>query len=322
MSEKLEFHEGERLVQRLAGVEDEARLVERIYRGSIPPAAAAFLAEQRLVVAASEDQRGRVWASLLAGPPGSFQATDERTVRISARPLEGDPLGEAVTRGGRVGLLALDPATRRRMRLNGVARAGSGAWFDLQAEQVYGNCTRYIQRRVAVWGDPDGPGSRERTAAGSGSPARSDRLTPAQRDRIVATDTLFIATRHPEHGADASHRGGPPGFVQVRRGRDGRDLVLLPDYPGNNMFNTLGNLVVDPAVGLLLVDFEGSLVLMLSGAGRIRWEPEMTGAFPGAERVIEVAVREVLALDRPAHERWTLAQSPSRRPAAGGGSAA
>ncbi|HSB55135.1 MAG TPA: pyridoxamine 5'-phosphate oxidase family protein, partial [Gemmatimonadales bacterium] len=122
MSDKLGFHEGERLVQRQAGVEDEARRLERIYRATIPPAAAEFLAEQRLAVAGSVDAAGQVWASLLAGPPGSFRAVDERTVRISARPLAADPLRETVMRGGWVGLLVLDPATRRRIRLNGVAR--------------------------------------------------------------------------------------------------------------------------------------------------------------------------------------------------------
>ena len=56
-------------------------------------------------------------------------------------------------------------------------------------------------------------------------------------------DVLFIATAHATRGADASHRGGNPGFIEVLDGK----TVRIPDYAGNSMFNTLGNLVVNPA---------------------------------------------------------------------------
>jgi hypothetical protein len=59
------------------------------------------------------------------------------------------------------------------------------------------------------------------------------------------------------------------------RVRDERTLEF-PDYPGNNMFNTLGNLVVHPRAGLLFVDFERGDLLQLTGSARILWEPETT----------------------------------------------
>ena len=98
---------------------------------------------------------------------------------------------------------------------------------------------------------------------------RSSALDARTRALVAGADTFFIATWHPGGGADASHRGGRPGFVRVL---DDRTLEF-PDYPGNNMFNTLGNLVGHPRAGLLFVDFERGDLLQLTGRAKIRWEP-------------------------------------------------
>lgn len=70
-----------------------------------------------MVVVGSVDAGGRVWASLLVGEPGFLWAPDERTVRIAATPLPGDPLAEPLRRAGtKVGVIAIDLATRRHVR--------------------------------------------------------------------------------------------------------------------------------------------------------------------------------------------------------------
>jgi predicted pyridoxine 5'-phosphate oxidase superfamily flavin-nucleotide-binding protein len=93
----------------------------------------------------------------------------------------------------------------------------------------------------------------------------TSRLDARQRAWIGNADTLFIASFHPEGGADASHRGGFPGFVSVL----GDDRLAFPDFPGNAMFNTLGNLTEYPRAGLLFVDFETGDVLQLSGRAQV-----------------------------------------------------
>ena len=70
-----------------------------------------------------------------------------------------------------------------------------------------------------------------------------------------------MATANPAGHLDASHRGGHPGFVRV--GDDGR--LWIPDYPGNSMFMTLGNLALYPAAGLLFLDFAGGQALQVTG---------------------------------------------------------
>jgi hypothetical protein len=251
------FHSGEREVQRRAGVADEARAVGRGVGRAVTPPVERFLARQRLAVAASLDAEGRVWASLLGGPVGFVSAADPSRLRIATSPIPGDPLTGNLAARPELGLLVIDPQTRQRMRFNGRARlSADGLSVDLQ--QVYGNCPRYIQLREA---ETDGVAAPE-------APRVTSRLDARARATIGNADTLFIASFHPDGGADASHRGGFPGFVRVV----GDDRLAFPDYSGNNMFNTLGNLVGYPRAGLLFVDFATGDVLQVTARAKV--EPD------------------------------------------------
>ena len=169
------------------------------------------------------------------------------------------------------------------MRLNGEAERRPDG-IHVFARQVYANCPKYIQAREwkALAREP-GAGRREHIR-------RSEALTDEQRWRIPRADTFFIASAHPEGGADASHRGGQPGFVRFAED----DVLEFPDYPGNTMFNTLGNIATDPNAGLLFLDFERGGTLQLAGKAKIVWEPERAALFAGAERVVEFRVEEVI----------------------------
>jgi predicted pyridoxine 5'-phosphate oxidase superfamily flavin-nucleotide-binding protein len=228
-----------------------------------------------LAVAASRDEAGRVWASLLTGPPGFVRAVDEQLVLVGAQPRPGDPLAGNLGHRPDLGLLVIDLATRRRLRLNGQALLDPEHGIFLSVEQAYGNCPRYIHQRTVEPLPSDQP---MRPAE------RSSALGPAQRALIGSAVTFFIASAHPEGGADASHRGGPPGFVRVVDDQ----TLSFPDYPGNNMFNTLGNLAVQPRAGLLFLDFETGSMLQLTGRTRLDWN---TGSV-----VVRFEIDEVLEL--------------------------
>jgi predicted pyridoxine 5'-phosphate oxidase superfamily flavin-nucleotide-binding protein len=278
------FHEGELAVQARAGVRDVARRVGGGIRSTIPAVAREFLRGQPMVVLAAADATGDVWASLLSGAPGFAQAVDERTVRLDAAPRPGDPLNEHLRSGDLVGLLAIEFATRRRMRLNGHVERLPGGRLLVHTREVYANCPKYIQRR-------------EWEATGEHRSDRADRrqgtqLLAAQQQWIRGADTFFIASLHPVAGADASHRGGNPGFVQVVS----PTRLVFPDYAGNNMFNTLGNLVASPRAGLLFVDFERGRTLQLTGTAMIDWDPAHAAGFAGAARLVEFDVRRAVEI--------------------------
>ncbi|HEY8514725.1 MAG TPA: pyridoxamine 5'-phosphate oxidase family protein [Candidatus Binatia bacterium] len=260
------YHEGELAVQRRLGVEAMAAKIGRGIHAELPPAAVEFLAARSFVIVAAANEAGEVWASPLVGAPGFLHAESPRALAIDAALHAGDPLRDALTRETKVGLLAIDFATRRRVRVNGVARLRRGGGLALEVEQAYANCPRFIHRRLPT----------ERTAAlAPQEPARSRTLTSAQQAWIASTDTFFVATAHAERGADASHRGGPPGVVGVL---DERTLAW-PEYAGNTMLQTLGNLAVDPACGLLLVDFGRGATLQVTGRATLLWDaPARAGA--------------------------------------------
>ena len=299
------FHEGERAVQGRAGVRELAARVGGGIAPAVPPMAAAFLRERSWLVVGAVGDDGRAWATILAGAPGSFAAEDERTVRLTARPAPGDPLGDGLVAGGAVGLIAMDLASRRRMRLNGTLASIDEVGYRVRVEQVYANCPKYIQARALD--DPSEPG-----VPGAPSRARRGRaLSAEQRAWIERADTLFIATAHSAGGADVSHRGGQPGFIDVL---DDRTLAI-PDYAGNNMFQTLGNLTVTPAAGLLFVDFERGATLQLSGQARIDWDAARAASYPGARRVVELRIDEVVEIDAAIPLRWHLLEYSPFNPA-------
>jgi hypothetical protein len=90
---------------------------------------------------------------------------------------------------------------------------------------------------------------------------------------------------------DASHRGGSPGFIHLAQG-EGGTRVSIPDYAGNQMFNTLGNLLAYPRAGLLVVDFTSRRLLSLTGRTVIQWEGPAVDAHSGAQRLWHLDVEE------------------------------
>ena len=296
------FHDGELAVQRRAGVERVAAQVGRGIMSFVPAEFGAFLSRQPFVVVASQDQQGRVWASLIAGGVGFARALDDRQILLAGLPAPGDPLKGALERPPtRIGVLAIEFGTRQRIRLNGAAqRTGEGVL--LTASQAFGNCSKYIQRRLPAGQltGPAAPAHRE-TAA----------LDARQTALVRRADTFFIASAHPNSGADASHRGGRPGFVEVA---DGGRRLAFPDYSGNRMFQTLGNLTVNPRAGLLFLDWDTGNTLQLSGRAQIVWDAQALRSRPGAERLLEIRLDAVHEYERAMPASWSLIEPYPRNP--------
>ncbi|MFG3187618.1 pyridoxamine 5'-phosphate oxidase family protein [Streptomyces omiyaensis] len=286
------YHHGSVAVQERLGLRDAAAHIAPSIRPGIRPVAAAFLELQPMLVLGAAAPDGRVWASLLTGDPGFARATGPHTVSVAGGVRPGDPLAEALTEGTPVGTIALDPRTRRRMRLNGTVRPSArGVLID--AEQVFANCPKYLQKRELYGSGP---------AAPDGPPARrGEALAEDQLAAVRAADTFFVATTGPD-GADASHRGGNPGFV---RAEDPRTLEWR-DYPGNAMFLTLGNLEADGRAGLLFLDWENGTTLQLSGRAQTVYRLE--------ERFVRFRVDSVVETPAAGPLRWSAPEYSPANP--------
>lgn len=281
------YHQGSLAVQARAGVREEAERVAVVIGTGIKPVAAAFLGLQPMLVVGAADEDGRMWSSLITGRPGFLRATGAHSVAVAGRAPDGDPLGGVLASGPLpVGTIALDPRTRRRMRLNGTARP-TARGLAIEAERVFANCPKYIRRRFLEEPAQD--------ASAATDVRRGERLTPGQEAFISAADTFFIASAAPL-GVDASHRGGEPGFVRV----ESPVSLAFDDYPGNAMFLTLGNLEKDPRAGLLFLDWATGATLQVTGAARTE--------FAGRDRrTVRFAITGVVEHPHASPLRWSLA---------------
>jgi len=239
------------------------------------------------------DASGQPWASVLCGAPGFVRTPDARTMRIAAPPAASDPAAANLRRGAAVGLLGLEPHTRRRNRMNGVVTALDTAGFDVRVVQSFGNCPKYIRAREPV-ARAEPVGHRPASAR-----AQGPRLDDAAREMIQQCDTLFIASSSSGAiepaarggaGVDVSHRGGRPGFVHWQGDAAG-DTLTLPDYAGNRLFNTLGNLLQWPHAGLLFVDWEQGHLLQIAARAELQHEGPALAEHPGAQRLLHLRVQ-------------------------------
>jgi hypothetical protein len=228
---------------------------------------------------------------MLFGAPGFIAAPEPSLLTVGAWPAPHDPIESGLRREAAVGCLGIELPTRRRNRVNGrLESCVPGRGFTLRVQQSFGNCPKYIQTRRPQ------PNSRDLVPE---THRRSDRLGETDIELIVRSDTFFISSRAAElegpasHGLDVSHRGGLPGFTQVLSERE----LAFPDYMGNLLFNTLGNILIDARVGLLFVDFSRGTMLHVSGRARIDWSVPGAQALAGVERLIFVAIEQVVWRD-------------------------
>lgn len=286
------YHEGSRAVQTRVGVREAADHVGRSIGQDIRDVAAAFLGLQPMLVIGAADETGRMWSSLLTGEPGFVRATGRRRMSVAAGLPDGDPLAAALAaEGTAVGTIALDPRTRRRMRLNGTA-GPTARGFVVEAKQVFSNCPKYLQKREL----------RASVPARSGTVRRGRELAPDQARFVHAADTFFIATASAD-GADAGHRGGNPGFVRVESPNE----LSWQDYAGNSMFLTLGNLENDPRAGLLFLDWSTGTTLQLTGTAKTE--------FGAHGRTNRFTVAEVVETPHASPLRWSAPEySPANPP--------
>ena len=300
---KSSFHRGEKEIQSKLGIEEKMEQAgERMIRDYMTAEHQAFFSALPLLIVGTTDAVGRPWASALAGAPGFARAAGSRALEVTARPIYGDPLGEALIDGADIAALGLEFHSRRRNRLNGKVSNRSDQGFQIQVTQSFGNCPKYIQAREPI------PAGEIKTIGAKRPVHRSEALNKDQAAMVASADTLFIASQFsedaadPSHGADVSHRGGMPGFVLVAH----ETQLLIPDYSGNGMFNTLGNIAVNAKCGLLFIDFDSGDTLQLTGEAKIISGPAHTRRFPGAERVLAFAVEEVLGIEQALPFSWSF----------------
>ena len=257
MANSAVFHWGELAAQARAGFTERAAAVSRLVQPLLPGGADDFLAHQRLLVVGAQAGDGRLWASVFVGPRGFVTAPDDASVQVLATLPAGDPVEPMTRHEGRLGLLAIDLETRTRLRMNGTSTPLPGG-LRLAIDQSFPNCPKYIQRRSVL-------GLAQARVGKPGEVTRVPALTAEMSGLVARADTFFVASASETGDPDVSHRGGTPGFVTLLS----PTRLRWPDYRGNTMLMTIGNLTENPYAALLFVDWTDGTTLQLTGRAEV-----------------------------------------------------
>lgn len=253
------YHSGEREVQRLTGEELIANSTGRVITDTIINGAINFIEKQPMAVVSSSSATGQVWTSLLVGDFGFTKVPDPNTLLLDSQKIHSDHSDiffQNIQENPEIGALFIELATRRRFRINGTG-IRRGSILEINIQEAYPNCPKYIQKRVISFPDHFKEAISKTT--------QGTHFGDSEKHWIMQADTFFVGSRNAEGKMDASHRGGNPGFIEVQDD----DTLKIPDYHGNSMYNTLGNFVHNPNAGLLFIDFEKRETLQLAGKAEL-----------------------------------------------------
>jgi predicted pyridoxine 5'-phosphate oxidase superfamily flavin-nucleotide-binding protein len=114
-------------------------------------------------------------------------------------------------------------------------------------------------------------------------------FTAADREFIERLDMFFLATVDADGQPTCSYKGGDPGFVAVLNDR----TLAFPNYDGNGMYLSMGNVAQTRAVGLLFIDFQLQRRMRVDGTALISTEPSLMARYPEAQFVVQVEARQI-----------------------------
>lgn len=280
-----EWHEGEKAIHKRAHINFRE---DNPTSPFLTPMAAYQISRYPLMAIGILDDDDRPWCTLWgSGEPPLSQPVAQSVIAIKTNvdatfdPVvqtiwKGKDDGEIVREEGEGRLLSglsIHLEERGRVKLAGKlivgalnadqelgkhSNGGKSGSIQLVAkiDQSLGNCPKYLNKKIITSSTP-------KPVLLSDSP----HLTQGALDLIEKADMFFVATAHEHEDMDANHRGGPQGFIRIEQPENPEESSTLvwPEYSGNNLYQTLGNLEATPRAGLVIPDFETGDVLYLTG---------------------------------------------------------
>jgi ferredoxin-NADP reductase/predicted pyridoxine 5'-phosphate oxidase superfamily flavin-nucleotide-binding protein len=282
----------------------------------LTPQGAYLLQRAPLLALGTLDAQNRPWTTLWGGEPGFSEPLGGGVVGTRAivdgsndpvveALVGGSPKGEAVQGNQKmVSGLTIDLVTRKRVKIFG--RMVAGALGDVEAEgaggaehadgpaikqdqiqlatkieQSMGNCPKYLNQYEIQ----PSPVRSKLIAKGSS-------LSPDAKDLISKADMFFLSSSTAED-MDTNHRGGPPGFVRILSDTE----IVYPEYSGNRLYQTLGNLQLNPKVGIVFPDYGTGNVVYLTGTAEILVREEAAALLPGSNLALKIRIDEVRSVE-------------------------
>lgn len=302
------WHEGERRMHALMNVPE----YDNPTVTSLSPQLARHLQVAPLVAIGTLDKEGRPWTTLWGGEPGFAQPLGGPVVGfrlpvtrkydpVVEEIVGGEATGEVVRepngKGRLVSGLTIDLQTRKRVKMAGrmiasvlteredevTSRNETVAEVQLvvKVEQSLGNCPKYLNSKQITprFSHPklayDGP-----------------HLSPEAIKLIGQADLFFMSTAGPQDDMDTNHRGGPPGFMRVLSAGSHTEpaSVVYPEYSGNRLYQSLGNMMLNPMCGICVPNFETGDMLYFTGSTEIFAGKEAHAVLPKSNLCVKVTI--------------------------------
>lgn len=307
------YHPGELVAQDKAGTRGAAAELAAGKRSALNFSSNhdAFIAAQSFAALASVDLSSElVWVTPLFGKAGDLTATSEQEIAISTNCIVNSNMLDFIKHGTPLSLLGIDLNRRIRHRINGVALLSSNevsGEVSLQVNEYSPNCPKYINRRDII------PAPNNTPILNKNAKAETRiELTDDDKAFVQKMDTLWIGTYAPGAGADCNHRGGKPGFIRVVS----PSIIEWPEYRGNGMFFTSGNLESYNRAGITLVDFDTGSIIQMTGRAIVDWQHD--GSYEGASRKIIFHIEQLVRTDNVTNHRWKRLDYSPYNPAISG----
>ena len=257
------YLKGQQALQKITGEEEIAVRRIPMLREELHPKSVRFIEDQIFAFLGSEDAIGDLWLSLLVGERGFINIPSLHEIRIDLSRLlttREDIFHKNIKTNPTVGLLFHEAIRRSRYRAWGMATEVEGH-LSFAIRMGYPSCPRHIQKEEIELSE----------SAESTPPAKHEdgtALGQFEKDWITNAHTFFITTQTENGDIESSHRGGDPGFVEILE--DGK--LRVPDYFGNSIYSTLGNIYVNPKAALLFVDYEKGETLQVTGTAALQFD--------------------------------------------------
>ena len=298
-----EWHDGVDKMHKLMSVPDRGDPT----KPGLSAHAQRLLHLSSLLAVGTVDDEGRPWTTLLGGEQGFARSLGQSIVGVKAlADASHDPVLRTLLAQPRVSTpgeyetarefsaLGIHLASRDRVKLQGRLLGGSRVGNEsslntsqdeatevqmaLAIEGSLGNCPKYLNKKDIVLAVP----------LPVPLPATLPLPQPAL-DLLAKADTIFITSHHPSH-MSTNHRGGPPGFIRVECNDSQSVILAYPEYSGNRLYQTLGNLILDPRAGIVVPDFDTGNVLYISGTSKIIFGKDASRLLPRSNLAVQIRV--------------------------------
>lgn len=249
------YHEGEIRIQELMGVRTISDSLSSMIQKDMSVVAIQFLKALSFSVITFSKETTILHSSIVFGFDSFIKILTKNELLIDLTNRSFIPKEILEGKVLNIGFIGLDFENKMRIRINGKGDIKNNQ-LHLVIDEIYSNCPKYITDRK-LKGKLDFSDEIKLY--------KNSFLEGNSKHILSNTDTFFLSTIHKSKGADISHKGGKKGFLRVISSTK----FEFDDFPGNNLYNSIGNIYTNPNINILAIDFFSNDILHIVGTAKI-----------------------------------------------------